>query len=98
MLLSCIGRLHGNSESGKLSALADFGDLVNLANRQRLLSRSENPNTSADQLSPEQQWLLWIEEEARRRTGYVIWVCDTEVLLFSNNADCGLACGLYSGI
>ncbi|KAL3439271.1 fungal-specific transcription factor domain-containing protein [Aspergillus tetrazonus] len=79
MLLSCIGRLHGNSESGKLSALADFGDLVNLANRQRLLSRSENPNTSADQSSPEQQWLLWIEEEARRRTGYVIWLVDCTV-------------------
>ncbi|KAL4975380.1 fungal-specific transcription factor domain-containing protein [Aspergillus desertorum] len=79
MLLSCIGRLHGNSESGKLSALADFGDLINLTNRERLLSRSDNPSTSADQPSPEQQWNLWIEEEARRRTGYVIWLVDCTV-------------------
>ncbi|KAL4919724.1 fungal-specific transcription factor domain-containing protein [Aspergillus aurantiobrunneus] len=76
MLLNCVGRLHGSSENGKLSALGDFGDLINLATREKLLSRPENPNLSSDQPSSEQQWTVWVEEESRRRTGYLIWLVD----------------------
>lgn len=74
MLLSCTGRLHGGSENGKISALGDFGDLINLATREKFLSRSDNPTTESDQPPDEQQWTLWVEEESRRRTGYLIWV------------------------
>ncbi|KAL4931504.1 putative C2H2 transcription factor [Aspergillus undulatus] len=75
MLLSCIGRLHGSSESGRLSALGDFGDLINLAMRKKLLSRPDNTLLPSDQ-STDQQWTLWIEQEARIRTGYLIWLVD----------------------
>ncbi|RDW62971.1 putative C2H2 transcription factor [Aspergillus mulundensis] len=76
MLLNCIGRLHGNNESGKLSALGDFGDLINLATRERLLSRLDYSDMPKDQPSSEHEWSLWVEEEARRRTGYLIWLVD----------------------
>ncbi|KAL4968821.1 putative C2H2 transcription factor [Aspergillus stella-maris] len=78
MLLSCIGRLHGSSESGRLSALSDFGDLINLATHEKLLSRSKSTNISADEPT-EQQWTIWVEEESRRRTGYLIWLVDCTV-------------------
>ncbi|KAL4936866.1 hypothetical protein BDV06DRAFT_216320 [Aspergillus oleicola] len=78
MLLSCIGRLHGSSESGRLSALSDFSDLINLATREKLLSRSDSTDSSLDQPT-EQQWTLWVEYETRRRTGYLIWLVDCTV-------------------
>ncbi|KAL2829968.1 fungal-specific transcription factor domain-containing protein [Aspergillus cavernicola] len=78
ILLNCVGRLHGSSERGRLSALGNFGDLAHLATREKLLSRSDKSTLSSDDASSssEQQWILWIEEEARRRTGYLIWLVD----------------------
>ncbi|KAL4866353.1 hypothetical protein BDV12DRAFT_173097 [Aspergillus spectabilis] len=75
MLLNCIGRLHGSSEASKLSAIGDFSDLTNLATREKLLYRSDTKSTS-DEVSAEKQWMLWVEEETRRRTGYLIWLVD----------------------
>ncbi|KAL5341555.1 fungal-specific transcription factor domain-containing protein [Aspergillus crustosus] len=79
MLLNCIGRLHGSSEGCRLSALGDFSNLINLATREKLLYRSDTLRSISDELSPEQQWMLWIEEETRRRTGYLIWLVDCTV-------------------
>ncbi|KAL4887463.1 fungal-specific transcription factor domain-containing protein [Aspergillus karnatakaensis] len=76
MLLNCIGRLHGSSESSKLLALGDLSDLTHLATREKLLCRTDSSRTSLDEVSPEQQWILWVEEETRRRTGYLIWLVD----------------------
>ncbi|KAL3464201.1 fungal-specific transcription factor domain-containing protein [Aspergillus heterothallicus] len=76
MLLNCVGRLHGSSERGRLSALSDLSELTNLATCEKLLSRSEDPFSSSEQSSLGQQWMSWVEEEARRRTGYLIWLVD----------------------
>ncbi|KAJ0425509.1 fungal-specific transcription factor domain-containing protein [Aspergillus carlsbadensis] len=76
MLLNCVGRLHGSSERSRLSSLSELGDLTNLGACEKLLSRSEDSSSSAEEGSSEQQWLQWVEEEARRRTGYLIWLVD----------------------
>ncbi|KAL2821597.1 fungal-specific transcription factor domain-containing protein [Aspergillus granulosus] len=76
MLLNCVGRLHGSSERGRISALSDLGELTNLAICEKLLSRSDDPSPSAEEGSSEQQWMHWVEEEIRRRTGYLIWLVD----------------------
>ncbi|KAL4802273.1 fungal-specific transcription factor domain-containing protein [Aspergillus unguis] len=77
MLLSCIGRLHGSGESVQRSALSDFGDLCNLAACENMLVSSDG--LASDQVPPEEQWTLWSEEEARRRTGYMIWLVDCTI-------------------
>ncbi|KAL2864702.1 putative C2H2 transcription factor [Aspergillus lucknowensis] len=76
MLLNCIGRLYGSSERGRLSALSDFGELTSLASREKLLCRSDESSLSSEETSSEQQWMLWIENEAWRRTAYLIWLVD----------------------
>ncbi|KAI9370595.1 fungal-specific transcription factor domain-containing protein [Aspergillus egyptiacus] len=76
MLLNCIGRLHGSSEHGRLSALGDFSNIANLVAREKLLCRSEKSGPSPDETSSELQWEAWVEKEARRRTAYLIWLVD----------------------
>ncbi|KAL2840967.1 fungal-specific transcription factor domain-containing protein [Aspergillus pseudoustus] len=76
MLLNCVGRLHGSSERGRISARSDLGDLTNFASSEKLLSRSDDQSPSSEEGISEQQWVHWVEEEARRRTGYLIWLLD----------------------
>jgi hypothetical protein len=99
MLLNCVGRLHGSSERSRLSSLSDLGDLTNLGACEKLLSRSEDSGPSAEEGSSEQQWLHWVEEEARRRTGYLIWV---SIVILPRTIEGILkmrqACGLYNRI
>ncbi|KAI9928264.1 hypothetical protein MW887_002297 [Aspergillus wentii] len=76
MLLSCIGLLHNSDERSRLSALSSFGDLITFTTRERLLSPSSRTKLLSDELSQERKWTIWIEDEVRRRTGYLIWLVD----------------------
>ncbi|KKK23571.1 hypothetical protein ARAM_001318 [Aspergillus rambellii] len=86
ILLNCVGRLHGGSERGRISALGDFTDLTNLATRERLLCCPGKINNSPNEASVGQEWTLWVEEESRKRTGYLIWLVDSTIgYHFDNN-------------
>lgn len=71
MLFNCIGLLHTGSEQDKLSASTLFKDLVTFASHEKLLSPSR---VKASRTSNEALWMEWAHDEARRRTGYCIWV------------------------
>ena len=71
ILLNCIGLLHSGNEQDKLSALTLFKDLVTFASHEKLLSPSR---TEITRNSNDAMWMKWAQDEARRRTGYCIWV------------------------
>ncbi|KAJ5677993.1 uncharacterized protein N7477_003626 [Penicillium maclennaniae] len=73
ILLNCIGLLHSGNEQDKLSALTLFKGLVTFANYEKLLRPS---HTEITRVSKEATWVKWAQEEARRRTGYCIWLLD----------------------
>ncbi|KAL5364146.1 fungal-specific transcription factor domain-containing protein [Aspergillus floccosus] len=74
-ILNCIGLFHGRSERCGISAFSSFGDLVNLAMREGLLGPSGIAGLHPSE-NLEQRWALWIEDEVRRRLGYLIWLLD----------------------
>lgn len=71
-ILNCLGLFHGRSERCGASAFSSFGDLVNHTMREGLLGPSGLAGLRPETL--DQQWALWIEDEVRRRLGYLIWV------------------------
>lgn len=76
MALSCIGLLHSSGcEQSKVTTLNAFGDLVNFTIREGLLCAVHKPTSQYGDLPLEQKWQDWVEDEIRRRTGYLIWVC-----------------------
>ncbi|KAL4890221.1 hypothetical protein BDV59DRAFT_185071 [Aspergillus ambiguus] len=75
VLLNCIGLFHGSSERCGVSAFSSFGDLVNFTMGERLLGPSDS--TLSCETSLERQWTLWIEDEIKRRTGYLVWLVDS---------------------
>lgn len=73
MLLNCIGLLYGDSERTRHSAFSNFADLCILSSQENILGRSDKSKAMLN--APlEQKWIIWIEDEVRRRTGYCIWV------------------------
>lgn len=79
MTLSCIGLLHSSgNEQSKVSTLNAFGDLVNFTIQEKLLCAASKPTAQYGDLPLEQKWHDWVEDEIRRRTGYLIWVCSVE--------------------
>lgn len=79
MLLNCIGLLYSDNERTRISAFSSLSDLINLANQERLLCQSKKPRYRASDMPSEQRWMMWIEDEVRRRTGYCIWVIHPSV-------------------
>jgi hypothetical protein len=73
-ILNCLGLFHGRSERCGASAFSSFGDLVNHTMREGLLGPSDLAGLRPETL--DQQWALWIEDEVRRRLGYLIWLLD----------------------
>lgn len=77
--LNHIGLLHSNNERTRGNALSSFGGLVDLAMQEGLLCSSTQPELFSRRDTVELQWTLWVEDELKRRTGYLIWVrmiCD----------------------
>lgn len=75
MLLNCIGLLYSGGERARASGLSCFADLVNLSNREKLLRWPSKSKVASSDVPVEHKWAKWIEDEAKRRTGYCIWVC-----------------------
>jgi hypothetical protein len=81
MTLSCIGLLHSSgNEQSKVFTLNAFGDLVNFTIREGLLCAANKSTAQYGDIPLEQKWHDWVEDEIRRRTGYLIWVCSFERL------------------
>ncbi|KAH2399113.1 hypothetical protein KXW22_003748 [Aspergillus fumigatus] len=86
MALSCIGLLHSSGcEQSKVSTLNAFGDLVNFTIREGLLCAVNKPTSQYDDLPLEQKWQDWVEDEIRRRTGYLIWLLDCSLAYYFDN-------------
>ena len=77
MLLNCIGMLYGSDENAKRLALCSFSELVSITEVDKILRPSNEIFLCPADLSVEKRWVNWIEDEARRRTGYCTWVCGT---------------------
>ncbi|PLB47304.1 C2H2 type zinc finger domain protein [Aspergillus steynii IBT 23096] len=73
--LNHIGLLHGNNERTRRNALSSFGSLVDLATKEGLLCSTQSELFSSGD-PVERQWTLWVEDELKRRTGYLIWLLD----------------------
>ncbi|RAL13974.1 putative C2H2 transcription factor [Aspergillus homomorphus CBS 101889] len=78
-LLNCIGLLYGSDERARTSALDGFDDMTSLLNRNKLLRSLGKLKLVSHDKPPEQNWLLWIEDEVRRRTAYLVWLMDCTV-------------------
>lgn len=75
MVISQIGMLYYGSRELHEIARVRHGDLVEKALDLSLLSRSGRGELPAITDTPsEQRWRDWLDEEARRRLGYSIWV------------------------
>ncbi|KAF7115740.1 hypothetical protein CNMCM5793_003243 [Aspergillus hiratsukae] len=86
MALSCIGLLYSSgNEQSKMSTLNAFGDLVNLAIQERLLCATSKSTAQYGDLPLEQKWHDWVEDEIRRRTGYLIWLLDCSLAYYFDN-------------
>ncbi|KAJ5442736.1 hypothetical protein N7445_005743 [Penicillium cf. griseofulvum] len=82
MLFNCIGLFHSRSEREKASALSTFGDLVTLMKASQLLAPMR---TKSNEVSQDTAWVSWIQDEARRRTGYCIWLVDCTLAYYFDN-------------
>ncbi|KXG47409.1 Transcription factor [Penicillium griseofulvum] len=82
MLFNCIGLFHSRTEREKASALSTFGDLVTLMKASRLLAPMR---TKPNEASQDAAWVSWIQDEARRRTGYCIWLVDCTLAYYFDN-------------
>ncbi|KAK2765550.1 hypothetical protein FQN54_008404 [Arachnomyces sp. PD_36] len=71
-VLNCIGSLYSGQEQLKQSGLKSFNDLASSNNIERLLRHPK----LLDGARQTTDWSAWIEDEARRRTGYLIWFLD----------------------
>ncbi|KAH1494816.1 hypothetical protein LV164_005467 [Aspergillus fumigatus] len=86
MALSCIGLLHSSGcEQSKVTTLNAFGDLVNFTIREGLLCAVHKPTSQYGDLPLEQKWQDWVEDEIRRRTGYLIWLLDCSLAYYFDN-------------
>lgn len=73
-VLNCVGIVYSCDERARLLALNTFGNLIGFVNREKLLSRPDRPIQPLNGKTNEQHWLSWVEDEIRRRIGYLIWV------------------------
>jgi hypothetical protein len=97
MLLNCIGLLHSEGDRAKEHGLSLFGDVVRLTKREMLLADTRETNRIRT-LQGKRVWKTWVEQEARRRTGYFVWLVDctlaytfdVRVLLSLNDAQATL--------
>jgi hypothetical protein len=92
MLFNCIGLFHSRNERDKSSALSSFSDLATLMNASQLLAPHQ---TRHDGVSQDADWICWVQDEVKRRTGYSIWVSMSEIIGCSFPDDTP-AFGLYS--
>jgi hypothetical protein len=72
MLLNCIGLIHSGNPQSRDSGLSLFSELVRLAHGEDLFSTSHQSH-----VQDTRQWGYWIENEMKRRTGYLVWLVDT---------------------
>ncbi|PWY84945.1 hypothetical protein BO70DRAFT_313320 [Aspergillus heteromorphus CBS 117.55] len=79
MALNCIGSLYNSDERVRASTLDNFGNLVGLVRRENLLGRSDNLTLLSSITAQEPQWDLWVENEIKRRSGYIIWLLDCTI-------------------
>ncbi|PYH44603.1 putative C2H2 transcription factor [Aspergillus saccharolyticus JOP 1030-1] len=78
-LLDCIGLMYNSDERARDSALDRFGDLTSLLIRNQLLKPSGHNKSDFRDKPVEQKWLIWVEDEVRRRTAYLVWLVDCTV-------------------
>ncbi|GKZ87480.1 hypothetical protein AnigIFM59636_003905 [Aspergillus niger] len=78
-VLNCVGIVYSCDERARLLALNTFGNLIGFVNREKLLSRPDRPIQPLNGKTNEQHWLSWVEDEIRRRIGYLIWLLDCTI-------------------
>ncbi|KAI2930256.1 transcriptional regulator family: Fungal Specific TF and C2H2 zinc finger [Aspergillus niger] len=78
-VLNCVGILYSCDERARLLALNTFGNLIGFVNREKLLSRPDRPIQPLNGKTNEQHWVSWVEDEIRRRIGYLIWLLDCTI-------------------
>lgn len=71
-VLNCVGILYSCDERARLLALNTFGNLAGFVTREKLLGH--RPIQSSKGETNELRWVSWVDDEIRRRTGYLIWV------------------------
>ncbi|KAI5459576.1 hypothetical protein BGZ63DRAFT_254791 [Mariannaea sp. PMI_226] len=78
MILNQLTMLYYGPRGLSQKARTRNGTLVELVQTMSLLSPSRmgKDNFRSDDLSLETQWKQWLDEEARRRLGYTIWLLD----------------------
>ncbi|OJJ68188.1 hypothetical protein ASPBRDRAFT_47129 [Aspergillus brasiliensis CBS 101740] len=78
-VLNCIGLLYNCDERARLLALNTFGNLIGLVSSEKLLGRPDGSVQFSNGTMSEQRWVSWIEDEIRRRAGYLIWLLDCTI-------------------
>ncbi|XRM42073.1 hypothetical protein ABZX51_005309 [Aspergillus tubingensis] len=76
-VLNCVGILYSCDERARLLALNTFGNLVGFVTREKLLGH--RPIQSSNGETKELRWVSWVDDEIRRRTGYLIWLLDCTI-------------------